>query len=116
MLLADGRVGPVEVGLLGVKRWRYQSPSGSRVHTGSAEPANWDGQSLGGSSPCSPRPGRKWKSSRSGPPARAARNQGCWSETWFGTMSTRVRMPSSRASAISFSASASVPKAGSMAR
>ena len=51
-----------------------------------------------------------------GPAASAAWNHGCWSETWLGTMSTIVRMPSASASAISASASSSVPKAGSIAR
>ncbi len=103
-------------GCSGVNRWRYHSPSGTRVQV---RPENCEGQLLGGSSPFSPRPGRKWKRLRSalpGPAASAARNHACWSETWLGTMSTMVRMPSSRASAISFSASPRVPKAGSMVR
>ena len=64
-------------------------------------------------------PGLNQNRSRSGEPggdASAARNHGCWLETWLGTMSTIVRIPSERASAISSSASSRVPKAGSIAR
>ncbi len=116
VLLADHRVTPVEVRLLG--REQVQIPLAVRTLV-QVSPENCDGQLLGGSSPFSPRPGRKWNSSRSalpGPAATAARNQACWSDRWLGTMSTMVRMPSPRASLMSFSASARVPKAGSMAR
>jgi hypothetical protein len=59
------------------------------------------------------------KRSRSGEPggaASAAVNHGCASEPWFGTTSRMMRIPSSWASAISFSASSRVPNSGSMAR
>ena len=78
-----------------------------------------DGQRVGISSPPGPRPGWNQNRARSGEPgaaASAAWNQGCWSDTWFGTMSTIVRMPRASAAVISSSASASVPNAGSIAR
>ena len=108
-------------GCSGANRCRYQSPgvpSGLvvRVQVG---PPNSPTQSVGGSSPFGPRPGRNQNRSRSGapgPPASAAWNHGCASEQWFGTTSTMVRMPSACASAISASASARVPKTGSMSR
>ena len=120
MLGPDVGVRPVEVGLLGreqveVPLARAVRPS-VRVHAG---PPKIDCQPFGGSSPSAPVPGRNQKRARSGDPggeASAARNHGCWSETWFGTMSTIVRMPSARASAISCSASSSVPNAGSIER
>jgi 1,4-alpha-glucan branching enzyme len=43
-------------------------------------------------------------------------NHRCWSEQWFGTMSMIVLIPCRCPSAISASASARVPKAGSMER
>ncbi len=116
VLLAYGGVRPVEVGLFGGEE--VEVPL-AVLDAGPGHSPNSLSQSLGGSSPCAPRPGRKWKSSRSGlpgPAASAAWNQTCWSETWLGTMSTMVRMPASRASAMSFSASARLPKAGSTAR
>ena len=103
-------------GCSGAKRWRYHSPSGTRVHAG---PPKVESQSVGASLPSSPRPGRKTYRARSGlpgPAASAAWNQTCWSEEWLGTMSTITRMPWSWASAISRSASSSVPKSGSMSR
>ena len=103
-------------GCSGANRWRYHSPSGSRVQAG---PPKADSQSVGASSPCSPRPGRNTYRSRSGlpgPAARAAWNQRCWSEEWFGTMSMMTRRPSPCASAIMASASARLPKSGSMSR
>ena len=84
-----------------------------------AEPPKIDCQPFGGSSPVSPLPARNQKRARSGEPgaeASASWNQGCWSETWFGTTSMIVRMPSARASEISCSACSSVPKAGWIAR
>ena len=108
-------------GCSGANRCRYHSPgvpSGSvtRVQAG---PPKIDCQSFGGRSPPGPRPGRNQNRSRSaepGPAASAAWNQGCWSEPWFGTMSMMILMPSACASPISASASASVPKTGSMSR
>ena len=110
VLEPDVGVRPVEVGLLGREQVEVPlagRPSSSAVRV-QAEPPKIDCQPFGGSSPCSPVPGRNQKRARSGEPggeASAARNHGCWSETWFGTMSTIVRMPSARASAISCSAS-----------
>src|SRR5882757_6106132 len=43
-------------GCSGANKCKYQSPSGRRFQ---AEPPNADGQSVGGSSPFGPRPGRK---------------------------------------------------------
>ena len=66
-----------------------------------------------------PRPGRNQNRARSGEPgpaASAAWNQAWRLETWLGTTSMIVRIPWSSASAMSASASARVPKAGSMAR
>ncbi len=108
-------------GCSGANRCRYHSPgwpSGSviRVH---ADPPKIDCQSFGGSSPAGPRPGRNQNRSRAGEPGAAASasvNQGCSSEAWFGTTSMMIRMPSACASPISASASASVPKTGSMLR
>ena len=91
---------PVEVGLLrgeqvqvplagGAVRVRW---CGSRCCPGTRTPSR-----SGICSPCSPLPGRNQNSSRSGEPgpaASAAWNHACWSETWFGTMSMIVRMPS----------------------
>ena len=93
-------------------------PSGFvvRVHDG---PEKLDGQPVGISSPFGPRPGWNQNRARSAEPggdASAAWNQGCWSETWLGTTSTIVRIPSAAASAIRSSASSSVPNAGSIAR
>ena len=51
-----------------------------------------------------------------GAAASASWNQGCWSEKWFGTMSSKIRRPRSWASAIIASASATVPNNGSIAR
>ena len=108
-------------GCSGLKRWRYHSPgvpSASVVRV-QVSPEKLETQFVGISSPCSPRPGRNQNRSRSGEPgpaASAAWNQGCWSETWFGTTSMIVRIPSARASAISASASARSPKAGWMRR
>ena len=63
-------------GCSGAKRWRYHSPSSTRVQ---GEPPNSRRQSLGGSSPCSPRArrgsGRGPRSGLPGPAASAARNQ-----------------------------------------
>ncbi len=87
-----------------------------RVHAG---PPNWLIQSLGGRSPPTPLPSRKWKRSRSGEPGAAASacwNQTCSSEVWLGTMSSRTRSPSACASASSSVASSRVPKIGSIAR
>ena len=84
-----------------------------------AEPPKIERQPFGGSAPSSPLPGRNQKRARSAEPggdASAAWNHGCWSETWFGTMSTIVRIPSARASASSCSACSSVPSAGSIDR
>ncbi len=103
-------------GCSGANRCRYHSPSAIRVHAG---PPKIDVQSLGGSSPFSPRPGRKWKRSRSAEPGSASsacRNHFCWWEPWLGTMSMIVLMPRACASAMNSSASASVPNDGSMSR
>src|SRR5207245_6379921 len=78
-----------------------------------------DRQLFGGSSPFRPRSGRNQNNSRAaepGPAASASRNQGCAAEQWLGTTSMMTRSPSACASAMSASASASVPKAGSMSR
>ena len=78
-----------------------------------------DSQLFGGSSPAGPRPSRKWNSSRAGSPtgdATAWVNQACSVEAWLGTTSTTIRRPSSCARRISVSASARVPKLGSMSR
>lgn len=56
------------------------------------------------------------RSGEPGPARSASTNQACWSEPWLGTMSMIVRMFSACASAMYASASASVPKAGSIAR
>ena len=56
-------------GCSGAKRWRYHSPSGTRVQAG---PPKRDSQSLGGSSPFWPRPLRKWKRSRRAEPGPSA--------------------------------------------
>jgi hypothetical protein len=82
-------------------------------------PPKFDSQPVGGSAPSAPRPGRNQNRSRSADPgaaASAARNHACWSETWFGMTSMIVRIPTSCASAMSASASASVPNSGSMSR
>ena len=108
-------------GCSGANRCRYHwpgVPSGwvVRVHAG---PPKIDAQSFGGRSPPGPRPSRNQNRSRSGDPggaASAASNQGCRSEAWFGTMSMMILMPRACASPINCSASASVPKAGSMFR
>ncbi len=103
-------------GCSGANRCRYHSPSSTRVQAG---PPKMDSQSLGGSSPFSPWPGRKWKRSRSrepDPSRSACLNHSCWSEQWFGTRSTMMRRPSSWASRITASASCRVPNIGSMAR
>ena len=98
----DVRVVPVQVRLLGVNRCRYHSPgvpSGFVVRVQVLPPRNSEGQPVGGSSPS----GR----ARAEPEPLALRGAGTgrerrlepgWrSETWFGTMSTIVRMPSARA-------------------
>jgi hypothetical protein len=93
-------------------------PSGFAVRV-QVPPEKLDTQSVGGSSPPGPRPGwnqNRWRSGDPGPAASAARNHSCRSDTWLGTMSTIVRMPSAAPSAISSSASATVPNAGSIAR
>ena len=94
---------PVEIGLLG--REQVQVPLAVRRTRVQAEPPKIDCQPLGG--------GRAVRTAipagtRSAPApaspagdASASRNQACWFETWFGTTSTIVRIPSSRASAIS---------------
>jgi hypothetical protein len=87
-----------------------------RVHV---LPWKLDTQCVGICEPSSPLPGwnqNRWRSGDPGSAFNAAWNQGCWSETWFGTTSTIVRIPSAAASAISASASSRVPKAGSIAR
>ncbi len=97
-------------GCSGAYRWRYHSPSGRRVHAG---PPKQETQSLGGSAPSGPRPGRKtyrWRSGLPGPADSAAWNQAYWSEVWFGTMSGMTRIPYSWASSMNCSASAMVPR------
>ncbi len=112
----DVGVLPVEVGLLG--REQVQVPLavlGARPGGAAEDRLPAVGWQLAVLAP----PGRNQKRSRAGEPggeASASVNQGCSLEMWFGTMSTIVRMPSSRASAISRSASHSVPKAGSIER
>ena len=106
-LLADLRVAPVEVRLLGVEQ--VQVPLARRIRpapsrASHAGPPNTARQSFGGSEPSSPRPGRKTYRARSGEPgpaASAATNHGCSSEVWFGTMSSSTRRPSRCASSIS---------------
>ena len=96
----------------GANRCRYHSPavpSGFLVRV-QAGPPKMDDQLFGGSSPCSPRPGRNQNRSRTaapGPASSASLNHGFASEQWLGTMSTMIRMPSACASWISASASAS---------
>ena len=58
-------------------------------------------------------PPNNWESVFGGPAARAARNQGCWSDEWFGTRSTITFRPSSCARSSSASASGSRPNSGS---
>ena len=115
MLGAHVGVVPVEVGLLGVKRCRYHSPgvpSGFtvRVHV---SPWKFEIQLVGISSPFGPCPGgtRSARARAPGPAARPA-NHGCSLEMWFGTMSMIVRMPSSRASLMSSSASSRCRRSG----
>ena len=121
MLAAHVGVIPVEVGLPGENRCRYHSPGvpSAFVVRVQVVPEKLLRQEVGIPS----RRGRGRDGTRTGhapgepgPAASACRNQGCWSETWLGTTSTMVRMPSSSASAMSASASASDPKPGSMAR
>ena len=57
-LVADRRVVPVEVGLLGGEQ--VQVPLAVRARRVQAGPPKMDSQSLGGSSPSAPLPGRKW--------------------------------------------------------
>ena len=108
-------------GCCGANRCRYHSPgvpSGFVVRV-QVPPEKLDTQSVGGSSPSGPRPGwnqNRCRSGDPGPAASAARNHSCWSDTWLGTMSTIVRMPSAAASAINSSASSTVPNAGSITR
>ena len=79
-------------------RCRYHSPgvpSGLvvRVHV---VPEKGDGQAVGISSPPGPRPSRNQNRARSGEPGGesiAAWNQACSTDTWLGTMSTIVRIP-----------------------
>ena len=109
-------VRPVEVRLLRREEMQVPLAVPTRVH---AEPAEDRLPSVGRAVTVRPEPGRNQNRSLAGDPggeASASRNHGCWSETWFGTMSTIVRMPSSRASAMSSSASSSVPNTGSIAR
>ena len=122
VLGANVGVVPVQVRLLGGEQ--VQVPLAGRavrvrVSASRCGPEKFETQWVGISSPSRPGPGRNQKRARSGEPgpaASAAWNHGCWSETWFGTMSTMVRMPSASASAMRRSASSSVPNAGSMAR
>ena len=108
-------------GCSGANRWRYHSPgdpSGSVIRV-QAGPPKMDCQSFGGRSPAGPRPARNQNLARSADPggaASAVRNHGCWSDPWLGTMSMMILIPSSCASAMSASASASVPNTGSMSR
>jgi len=83
--------------------------AGSRCQAG---PPKIDGQLFGG--PPS-RPSRQTNQSRFAllRAARDSRNQGCWSELWFGTQSTVTLIPRAWASASSRSKSASVPNSGS---
>ncbi len=108
-------------GCSGANRCRYHSPgvpSGSvtRVQAG---PPKIDCQLFGGWSPPGPLPGRNQNLSRAadpGPAASASANHGCRKEPWLGTTSMMIFMPSACASVISASASARVPKTGSMLR
>ncbi len=85
-------------GCSGANRCRYHWPgepsaSMTRCHAG---PPKTLCQSLGGSVLSAPRPSRKTYRARSGlwgGAARAAANQGCWSEVWFGTRSTMTLIP-----------------------
>jgi hypothetical protein len=94
-------------------RCRNHCPSGTCVH---ADPPKRDCQLLGGPPSTPSRNQNRSRSGDPGPAATAALNHGCSSEQWFGTMSMMIRMPRSWASSISFSASASDPKDGSMSR
>ena len=83
-------------GCSGAKRWRYHSPSVDPRPRRPAEDRLPAVRRLGRRP--SPRPGRNQKRARSGEPGAAASaswNHGCSLETWFGTTSTIVRMPSS---------------------
>ena len=116
-LVAHGRVVPVEVGLLG--REEVQVPlargavgSVTRVQAG---PPKMDSQSLGGSSPSAPLPGRKMvarRAGRAGALGERRWNHSCWSEEWLGTRSTMIRRPRPCASRISASASAGCRTSG----
>ena len=101
VLGADVGVVPVEVRLLGreqvevpLARACRRGPScGSRSGRRGTRTASRSAARR----PSGPRPGRNQNRSRSGEPgpaASAAWNQACRSETWFGTMSMIVRMPS----------------------
>ena len=103
-------------------RCRYHSPgvpSGLvvRVHVG---PEKGDGQAVGISSPSGPRPSRNQNRARSGEPggeASAAWNHACSIGDVVGDDVDDGPDPDApAASAISCSASASVPNAGSIAR
>ena len=89
-------------GCSGANRCRYHCPSVARQRV-QAGPPKTDSQSLGGSSPSSPRPAGSGSGARRRPgrSASAARNQACWSEVWLGTMSTMTRRPRSCASPMS---------------
>ena len=80
-------------GCSGAKRCNYRSPGAplASVTRCQAGPPKTLCQSLGGSLWSGPRPSRKTYRARSGlwgGDARAATNQGCWSDVWFGTRST----------------------------
>ena len=112
---ADLGVAPVEVGLLGQERVivvlagrRHRAARRCRrTRTASCWAAR------------RPAPGRARCTSRAAGSSRERRlsaNQGCWSEVWFGTKSSRTFRPLRCAAATSASKSASEPNSGSMSR
>ena len=85
----------------------------SRVQAG---PPKLLTQLFGG--PPSPRPSAQTYQSRHGErrDEREAMNHGCWSLVWFGTRSSRTRMPRRAASVTRRSNTVMVPSSGSTAQ
>lgn len=122
-LLADLGVVPVQVGLGGVED--VQVPlAGRAVGLGDLVqpcPPNTDGQLFGGSSPCSPRPSRKTYRSRSGLPCPARPRSGLEPRVLTARVvghevDEHLEPEVVKTCAIIASASARVPKRGSMSR